>query len=270
MLLDRGHHRLDDVAGQLVALVRGPHRVGDLAQPVEGKPVADDRVVARRLYVRDAFERLVEDFECGEPQLALGVVDVGEESVDRVRLGAVAAVELHRQRRELPSVERLPGRDRRAPRVERLLFTLGQDVRLLLPRDAQAVRVRLELGGVEQRLRLGVSQREPLELDEEEHALEIGGPVACQRREVVRLGIRRIGVLAGGRVEVDARGVLRKLVELVEHVAQPLRARRAHGAAPPFGEVARPREQLIPFPRRLLGVRLEIAQVPANPSCAEG
>ena len=77
-------------------------------------------------------------------------------------------------------------------------------------------------------------------------------------------------MLPGGRVEVDARGVLRELVELVEQLPQPLRASGADGASPPLGEVACPREQLVPFARRLLGVRFEIAQVPANAGSAEG
>ena len=153
------------------------------------------------------------------------MVDVGEEAVDRVRLGAVAAVELDGQRRELAAVQRLPGRDRGPARVERLLLALGQDVRLLLPGHPQPVPVRLELGGLEQRVGLGIVEREPLELDEEEEALEVGGPVARERREVVRLGVHRIGVLAGRGVEVDAGDVLRELVELVEQLAQPLRRR---------------------------------------------
>ena len=35
VLFDRGHHRLDDLTRELVALVRGPHHVGDPAQAVE-------------------------------------------------------------------------------------------------------------------------------------------------------------------------------------------------------------------------------------------
>ena len=269
VLLDGAHHRLDDLAVELVALVRRPHRIGDPAQPVDREPVADERVVTGRLHVRHVLQRPVEDVERREPQLAVGMVDVGEETVDRVRLGPVAAVELDGQRRELAAVQRLPGRDRGPARVERLLLALGQDVRLLLPRHPQPVPVRLELGGFEQRVRLGVVERQPLELDEEEEALEVGGPVAGERREVVRLGVRRIGVLARGRVEMDAGDVLRELVELVEQLPQPLGAGRADRAAPPLGEVACTGEQLVPVAARLLGVRLEIAQIPADPSGAE-
>ena len=126
-----------------------------------------------------------------------------------MRLRTVAAVELDRQRRELAAVQRLPGRDRGAARVERLLLPLGQDIGLLLPRHPQPMPVRLDLGSLEQRVGLGVVERKPLELDEEEDALEVGGPVARQRRQVVRLGIRRLGVLAGRGVEVDPGDVLR-------------------------------------------------------------
>ena len=167
-------------------------------------------------------------------------------------------------------MQRLPGRDRGPARVERLLLSLGQDVRLLLPRHPQPVPVRLELVGLEQRVGLGIVEREPLELDEEQEALEIGGPVARERREVVRLGVHRIGVLAGRGVEVDAGDVLRELVELVQQLAQPLGAGRADRAAPPLGEVARAGEQLVPVAARLLGIRLEIAQVPTDPGGAEG
>ena len=159
MLLDRTQHRLDDLAVELVALIRRPHRVRDSAQPVDREPVADDRVVTGSLHVRHALERLVERAERREPQLAVAMVHVGEEVVDRVRLGAVAGVELDGHRRKLPAVQRLPGRDRGAPRVERLLLPLGQDVRLLLPGYAQPVPVRLELRGLEQRVRLGVVER---------------------------------------------------------------------------------------------------------------
>src|SRR6478672_10569672 len=109
------------------------------------------------------------------------MVDVGEKAVDRVRLGPVAAVELDGQRRELAAVQRLPGRDRGPACVERLLLPLGQDVWLLLPRHPQAMPVRLEFGILEQRVRLGILEREPLELDEEEEALEVGSPVAGER-----------------------------------------------------------------------------------------
>ena len=121
----------------------------------------------------------------------------------------------------------------------------------------------------EQRLRLGIVEREPLELDEEKQALEVGGPVARERREVVRLGVDRVGVLAGRGVEVHAGDVLRELVELVEQLAQSLGPGRADRAAPPLGEVARADEQLVPVAARLLGVRLEIAQIPADPGGAE-
>ena len=77
-------------------------------------------------------------------------------------------------------------------------------------------------------------------------------------------------MLAGRGVEVDPGDVLRELVELVEQFAQGVSAGRADGAPPPLGEVARAREQLIPVAARLLGVRLEIAQVPADPGGAEG
>src|SRR5206468_6356980 len=74
---------------------------------------------------------------------------------------------------------------------------------------ALPIYVRLELRVLEQRVRLGVVEREPLELDQEEEALEVGGPVAGERREVVRLGVHRVGVLAGRGVEVDRGDVLR-------------------------------------------------------------
>ena len=120
------------------------------------------------------------------------------------------------------------------------------------------------------RVGLGIVEREPLELDEEEQALEVGGPVASERREIVRLRVHGIGVLAGRGVEVDAGDVLRELVELVEQLAEPLGAGRADGAAPPLGEVARAGEQLVPVAARLLRVGLEIAQVPTNSGGAEG
>src|SRR5437660_1492582 len=83
--------------------------------------------------------------ERGEADLAVGMVHVREEPVDRVRLGTLAAVEVDRQRRELAAVERFPRRDRRAARVERLLLALRQDVRLLLAGNPEAMCVRLEL-----------------------------------------------------------------------------------------------------------------------------
>ena len=197
------------------------------------------------------------------------MVDVGEKTVDGVRLRPVAAVELHGEGRELPAVERLPCRDRGATSVERLLLPLGEDVRLLLPRHPQAVPVRLELVGPEQRVCLGVLQRDPLELDEEEEALEVGGPVAGESREVGGLGVRRIRVLASCGVEVDAGDVLGQLVELVEQLPQSLRAGRADGAAPPLREVACAVEQIVPVAARLLAVRLEVAQIPTDPGGAE-
>jgi hypothetical protein len=132
------------------------------------------------------------------------------------------------------------------------------------------VPVRLELGGLEQRLGLGIVEGEPFELDEQQETLEVRGPVARERRKIVRLRVHRVGVLAGGGVEVDAGDVLRELVELVEKLSQPFGAGRADRAAPPLGEVARAGEQLVPVASRLLGVRLEIAQVPADPGGAEG
>src|SRR4051795_13130904 len=134
----------------------------------------------------------------------------------------------------------------------------------------RAVPIRLELVALEQRVRLGVLQRDPLELDEEEEALEVGGPVAGESREVGRLGVRRIRVLASGGVEVDARDVLGQLVELVEQLPQPLGAARTHGAAPPLREVACAVEQIVPVAARLLAVRLEVAQIPTDPGRAEG
>ena len=130
--------------------------------------------------------------------------------------------------------------------------------------------VPLELGGGEQRLRLGIVERQPLELDEEEEALEVGGPVAGQCGQVVGLGIHRLGVLTGGRVEVDAGDVLREVVELVEQLPQPLRPGGANRAPAPFGEVAGPGEELVPLAPALLGVGLEIAEVPPDSACAEG
>ncbi len=155
------------------------------------------------------------------------MVDVREEAVERVRLGALARVEVDRQRRELAAVERLPRRDRRPPRVERLLLTLRQDVRLLLARDPQAVRVRLELGRREQRVGRGVVEGEPLEIDEEEKALEVGEAVAGERREIVRLLVGRLGVLARRRVEPRAGDVLVERVELGEEREQLRRRRRS-------------------------------------------
>ena len=115
-----------------------------------------------------------------------------------------------------------------------------------------------------------VGDGRPLELDEQKKAFEVGGPVASQRRQVVRLGIHRLGVLAGGRVEMDSGDVLRQLVELVEQFPQALRPHGADRAAATLGEVARAGEELVPLPPSLLGVGREVAEIPANAACAEG
>src|SRR5262249_12006726 len=153
--------------------------------------------------------------------------------------------------------------------VQRLLLPLGQDVRLLLPRYPQPMPVGLDLVGLEERVGLGIVERDPLELDEEEEALEVGGAVASERREVIGLGVHGVGVLAGRGVEMDAGDVLRELVELVEQLPQALSAGRADRVAPSFREVARAGKQLIPVAARLLGIRLEIAQIPTDPARAE-
>ena len=183
------------------------------------------------------------------------MVDVRKEAVERVRLGALARVEIDRQRRELAAVERLPCRDRRPPRVERLLLALRQNVRLLLAGDLQAVRVRLELRRGEQRLGRGVVEVEPLEIDEEEQALEVGEPVARERREIVRLLVGRLGVLARRRVEPRAGNVLVQRVELGEESEQLGSADGADRSAPSLGEVAGAREELVPRSARRLRVR---------------
>src|SRR5205823_2085521 len=128
--------------------------------------------VAGGLNVGDAPERLIERLERGEADLAVGMMDIREKAVDRVRLGALARVEVDRQRRELAAVEGLPRRDRRPPRIERLLLTLRQDIRLLFARDPQPVRVRLELGRGKELVGNGVVEVEPLEVDEEKEAFE--------------------------------------------------------------------------------------------------
>ncbi len=197
-------------------------------------------------------------------------MDVREEPVERVRLGTLARVEVDRQRRKLAAVERLPRRDRRAARIERLLLALRQDVRLLLPRDPEAVRVRLELGRREERVGRGVVEVEPLEIDEEEKALEVGKPVARERREVVRLGVGRLGVLARRRVETHAGDVLVERVELGEEREQLGGADGTDRAAAPLGEVARACEELIPRSARRVRGRGEIVEIPADAGRAEG
>src|SRR5581483_4704593 len=96
-----------------------------------------------------------------------------------------------------------------------------------------------------------------------------GGPVPRERREVVRLRVVRVRVLAGGRVEVDAVEIRVQLVKLVEQLAQSLRAGGTDRAAPPLGEVAGTGEQLVPLPPRGLGVRLEVVETPADTRGAE-
>jgi hypothetical protein len=77
-------------------------------------------------------------------------------------------------------------------------------------------------------------------------------------------------VLPRGGIEVDARDVLRERIELVKQLPQPLGTCPADRAPPALGEVARPPQQLVPIAARLRRVRLEIAQVPADPGGAEG
>ena len=72
-------------------------------------------------------------------------------------------------------------------------------------------------------------------------------------------------VLAGAGVEVDAGDLLREHVESVEQLPQPLGAGGADRAAPTLGELTRTREQVVPVAARLLGVRLEITQIPRTP-----
>jgi hypothetical protein len=132
------------------------------------------------------------------------------------------------------------------------------------------VPVQLELRGFEQGLGLAVFEGESFQLDEEQKALEFGGPVARERREVVALGIRRVGVLAGRGEEVDARDVLRQLIELDEQLPQSLGAGRADGSSAALREVACTLLQLVPIAPRLVGIRLEIAQVPTDSGGAEG
>ena len=113
----------------------------------------------------------------------------------------------------------------------------------------QAVRVRLELRRGEELVGRGVVEREPFEIDEEEEALEIGEAVAGERREIVRLRVGRLGVLARRRVEARAGDVLVERVELGEERVELGGADGADRAAPPLGEVARAREELVPSAR---------------------
>ena len=161
-------------------------------------------------------------------------------------------------------MQRLPGGDHRAARVQRLLLRLAEDVRLLLPLDAQLVRVRRELVGGEQLLGAVVVERDPFEAEEDERVLDLGDAVARERREVVRLDVGRGHAEAEVRVDLEPRELLLELVGLVEQRAQAGCVELGDRAAVARGEVLRALDELGPLRARLLGAGAEVGEVPAD------
>ena len=177
---------------------------------------------------------------------------------------AVAAVERHLERRDLPVVQRLPRRDDRAARVQRLLLRLGEDVRLLVALDTQLVLVGRELFGGEQLLCSIVVERDPFEPEEQQVVLDVGASVAADRGEVVGLDVGGVHAPAEERVDLEAREVLREIVRLVEQRAHRRRIERRDRAAVPRREILRALDEGRPAGARLGGVGAEVRKIPAH------
>ena len=161
-------------------------------------------------------------------------------------------------------MKRLPGRDRRRARVQRLLLGLAAHVRLLRAGDGELVCIGSELFGGEESVRLRVVESDPFELDEDEEVLDLGATVARDRQQVVRLGVGDLDVDPRPRVDLNAGDLLLDLVELVEELPQLAGGEVGNPAAIALGEGAAARHD--PGPRRPRRVRVgaELGQFPAD------
>ena len=186
--LDRRHHGLDRRGVEPVVQVPCGQRVGIATQAVEHEPVGDEAVVRVRQDRCPRLQGVVQRLQGAQPKLALRVVHVGQQLVDRVVALPAAVVERHAHVGDGLLEEVLPRRrGRRAALGQHALLGLRQPVRLVAAHGAQVVAIAGHLRRVGQALGHVVVERDPVQLEEAQRVGRAHHPLLDHRLEVAGL-----------------------------------------------------------------------------------
>ena len=214
--LDQRHHGL---VGRLVGEVAARQPVRVAPQPVLDRLVVDERVVDEPARAQPRLERGRDGVGGAAPQLAIGRQQAAERDVERQLL----VVEVDPERRDQLSEQAAPGRLARDRLLgEDLLLALREQVRAVAPRAVQVVVVAIERRGREQLVGAGVVDGRPLEVEEQEQRLDLGGALLDELEQRAALGVGRVGREPQARVRARAPDQLVDLLELAHRRADPV------------------------------------------------
>jgi hypothetical protein len=167
-----------------------------VAQPVVDGLVGQQRVVDVGARAQPGLQRRGHRLGRGPPDLAIGREQPAQSGVERKLLAVDVDLE---RRHEL--LEQAPPGGLAGQRLlgEDLLLGLGEQVGAVAPGRAQVVAREVEPLGRQQLLRAGVVECRPLELEEQELGLELGGPLLHLLQERSAGGVGGVGgELQGG------------------------------------------------------------------------
>ena len=182
--LDQRHHGL---VGRLVGEVAARQPVRVVTEPVLDRLVVDERVVNEPAGAQARLERGRDRLGRGPADLPIGRLEPAECELERELL----VVEVDPEARDQLSEQPAPGglaRDRLLG--EDLLLALRQQVGAVAADAPQVMPVAVQGGGGEQLLRAVVVDRGPLELEEQQQRLDLGGALLheLEQRSALRVG----------------------------------------------------------------------------------
>jgi hypothetical protein len=270
-VLAGGHQRADGVTVDLVGEIPLVHRLGEATQAVAGSLVLGECVEDEGQQPPVLLQPFRERSGGGPTHLAGGVVEAREHLLLAQLVGA--AVDLQPEAHPAGELVEQP-REGTPPGVggllEQPLLGLRQQVRAIAPEASQEVCPPLEAGRVEQGRRVGIVDARPLEAEEQDLVLDLGGALlhALEQRAVARLA----GV-AGEEQPRIALGALHGLLhclELGDRLGESAGVELRHPAAMPLGEGFRPREGKVEVALEIVDRRVEVCEVPAHPGGRAG